>query len=114
MIAQTFSGFDNLVGFKSGVLYTLSMVSPPSRAVPIVFGAASTDTEEGRSFYQDRLQLFSGCVFLISGGFYIVDTVMRLIGNRAIAPNLPTASLNHPNIGCIHGSRLRRGAGRGT
>ena len=24
------------------------------------------------------------------------------------------ASLNHPNIGCIHGSRLRRGAGRGT
>ncbi len=24
------------------------------------------------------------------------------------------ALLNHPNIGCIHGSRLRRGAGRGT
>ncbi len=24
------------------------------------------------------------------------------------------ASLNHPNIRCIHGSRLRRGAGRGT
>ena len=62
------------------------MVSPPSRAVPIVFGAASTDTEEGRSFYQDRLQLFSGCVFLISGGFYIVDAVMRLLGSRAIAP----------------------------
>ena len=62
------------------------MVGPPSRAVPIVFGSASTDTEEGRSFYQDRLQLFSGCVFLISGGFYIVDAAMRLLGSRAIAP----------------------------
>ena len=62
------------------------MVSPPSRAVPIVFGAASTDTEEGRIFYQDRLQLFSGCVFLISGGFYIADTVMRFIASRSIEP----------------------------
>ena len=39
-------------------------------SLPIQFG---TDTEEERSFFQGRLRLFAGYIFLISGGFYLVD-----------------------------------------
>ena len=38
--------------------------------VPIAVG---TNREDERGFYQRRLRLFTGCAFLISGGFYVLD-----------------------------------------
>jgi serine/threonine-protein kinase len=34
-------------------------------------------TEEGRAFFQDRLRLFGGWIFLISSGFYAVGMALR-------------------------------------
>jgi serine/threonine-protein kinase len=48
-----------------------------SRPVPIVLGVGSTETEEGRAFFQDRLRLFGGWIFLISSGFYVVGMALR-------------------------------------
>ena len=38
--------------------------------VPVALGSASTDTEEGRAFFQDRLRLYTGWIFVLSAGFY--------------------------------------------
>ena len=35
--------------------------------------SASTDTEEGRAFFQERLGLYAGWVFVLSGGFFLLD-----------------------------------------
>ena len=40
--------------------------------VPVALGSASTDTEEGRAFFQDRLRLYTGWVFVLSAGFYLL------------------------------------------
>jgi serine/threonine-protein kinase len=50
-----------------------------SRApVPIVPGSGPPDTEEGRAFLQARLALFGGWIFLISAGFFILFTIVRV------------------------------------
>jgi serine/threonine-protein kinase len=59
------------------------MAGTTSRYVPIAIGTAS-DTEEGRSFFQERLGLFGGCVFLISGGFYVLDLILRAIASQVV------------------------------
>jgi serine/threonine-protein kinase len=41
--------------------------------VPIDLGSASSDSAEGRAFYQERLGIFGGWVFFLSFGFYIVN-----------------------------------------
>ena len=38
--------------------------------IPIALGSG---TEEERGFFQSRLRLFTGCLFLISGSFYVLD-----------------------------------------
>lgn len=49
-----------------------------SRArVPIALGSGATGTEEGRAFFQDRLSIFGGWVFLISGGFFLLGAVLN-------------------------------------
>jgi serine/threonine-protein kinase len=55
-------------------------------SVPIAFGAGATETEEGRLFYQNRLALFGGWVFLISGGFLLVGFVLRAAVGAAAEP----------------------------
>ena len=42
-------------------------------AVPIALGSASSDTEEGRAFFQDRLGLYAKWVFIFSGSFYALN-----------------------------------------
>ena len=46
--------------------------------VPIALGSAASGTEEGREFFQARLALFGGWVFLISGSFYAVFLLLTL------------------------------------
>ena len=56
----------------------------PRTPRPVVGGAAvDSETEESRSFYQDRLRLFAGWVFVISGGFFLVTVLLRLMANQA-------------------------------
>jgi len=59
--------------------------------VPIVLGVGSTETEKGRAFFQDRLRLFGGWIFLISSGFYVVG--MALMASYDVEFN--TATLFH-------------------
>lgn len=58
------------------------MDTPPLRPVPPGAAGAMSDTEEGRSFFQDRLQLFAGWIFLISGSFLVAGTGLFLIFGR--------------------------------
>ena len=51
------------------------MASGSRPPVPIALGSGATRTEEGRAFFQSRLTLFGGWVFLVSGGFYLVGAV---------------------------------------
>ncbi len=46
--------------------------------VPIALGSATSETEEGREFFQARLGLFGRWIFLISGGFYIAYFLLTL------------------------------------
>jgi serine/threonine-protein kinase len=41
--------------------------------VPIALGSATTDTEEGRAFLQERLGLYAWWIFVLSGGFYLLN-----------------------------------------
>jgi serine/threonine-protein kinase len=54
--------------------------------VPIAYGTGSTDTEEGRAFFQSRLALFGGWVCLVSIAFYVVGASLRWLAG------LPTTS----------------------
>ena len=40
--------------------------------VPIALGSPTTETEEGRAFFQERVGRFGMWVFFISGGFYVM------------------------------------------
>ena len=57
--------------------------------VPVALGSAVTDTEEGRAFFQDRLALYAGWVFALSGGFYVLTVVMsRELLSSSLAAHL--------------------------
>ena len=55
----------------------------------------STDSEEQRSFFQSRLQLFTGYLCLISGVFYVVDMVFSIPALGAAVIVLWTPKLLH-------------------
>lgn len=44
--------------------------------VRVALGSALTDTEEGRAFFQERLALYAGWVFALSGGFYLLTAAL--------------------------------------
>ena len=46
--------------------------------VPVALGSASTETEEGRAFFQDRLRLYAGWVFVLASGFYVLTITNAL------------------------------------
>src|SRR5262245_18357610 len=48
-----------------------------SPRVPIALGSGSERTADGRSFFQSRLKLYGGWVFVISGGFLVVGMTLR-------------------------------------
>ena len=58
-------------GTSAGATYNRRL-SPTRPRVPIALGSGGTLTEEGRAFFQSRLRLFGGWVFLTSGSFFIV------------------------------------------
>ena len=47
--------------------------------VPIDLGSASTDTQEARAFFQDRLRLYTGWVFTLSFGFYVLNLALGFL-----------------------------------
>ena len=53
---------------------TTGVASP----VPVALGSATSDTEEGRAFFQERLGLYGMWVFILSGSFYLLNTALVL------------------------------------
>jgi len=53
--------------------------------VPIALGSATSETEEGREFFQARLALFGGWIALISGGFFVAYALLTLWTGRHVA-----------------------------
>ncbi|MDH4066331.1 MAG: hypothetical protein OEW19_18165, partial [Acidobacteriota bacterium] len=49
-------------------------------------GSGGADSEEGRAFLQERLGLFGRWVFLISGGFLVFGTVVRVALGVPLSP----------------------------
>lgn len=49
-------------------------------------GSGGADSEEGRAFLQERLSLFGRWVFLISGGFLVFGTAVRLVLGVPLSP----------------------------
>jgi serine/threonine-protein kinase len=72
------------------------MKAPASR-VPVAVSPVSSDAEEGRRFYQQRLALFAGCVAAISGAFMVVGVVMRGVAFAAL-----DVRMSHPVPHVIH------------
>ena len=58
--------------------------------VPVALGSASGTDEENRAFLQQRLGVFGGWIFVISGGFFVVDLVGIL---TTLVPEQPVRSL---------------------
>ena len=59
--------------------------------LPVALGSATTDTEQGRTFFQDRLRLSVGWMFMLASGFYalnISDAIVLALGALLAAPNL--------------------------
>jgi serine/threonine-protein kinase len=52
-------------------------VSSSRAQLPIALSPASGETEETRAYFQSRLALFGGWIFLVSGGFFVLGTIMR-------------------------------------
>ena len=71
-------------------------------SVPIALGSASTDTEEGRAFLQERLRLYAGWVFLLTFGFYLLNATLLVL----VDPTL----LGHPGNLSHLGAALTLGA----
>ena len=59
--------------------------------VPVALGSATSDTEEGRAFFQERLGLYAMWIFILSGGFYLLNTVLA----ADLRVNLTQHSLAH-------------------
>jgi serine/threonine-protein kinase len=65
-------------------------------AVPIALGSATSGTEEGREFFQSRVALFGGVGFLISGGFFVVYSLLSLW----MTPHIenPQSAIGQPDL----------------
>ena len=59
--------------------------------VPVALGSAASDTEERRAFFQERLGLYAMWAFILSGGFYLLNTVLT----ADLRVNLTLYSLAH-------------------
>ena len=59
------------------------MVTPSVQRASVGSAAVDSETEESRSFYQGRLRLFAGWVFVISVGFFLITVLIRLMANQA-------------------------------
>ena len=75
-------------------------LSPTRPRVPIALGSGGTLTEEGRAFFQSRLRLFGGWVFLTSGSFFIVVGALTV----ALGGHFHYGSLFHLGATLIAGS----------
>ena len=41
--------------------------------IPVDLGSATSDIEEGRALFQDRLRLYTGWTFVLAFGFYLMN-----------------------------------------
>ena len=56
--------------------------------VPVALSSATIDTEEGRAFFQDRLRLYVGWVFVLASSFYSLNLLDAMVmgGGVLLAP----------------------------
>lgn len=90
--------------------YTPAMPGGSVSRIAIAPRSAVTDTEEGRAFFQDRLRLYAGWVFALSGGFYVLTAILsRAFVTRSLAAHLG-ASLTMGTVWflCRTGARRMR------
>ncbi len=69
------------------------MTTPTYSALPIALGSATTQGEEGRAFFQQRLGLYAMWVFVLSAAFYVLNGVLSVIHAPALLTNV--SSLSH-------------------
>jgi eukaryotic-like serine/threonine-protein kinase len=62
--------------------------APPTARLPVVTGAASPSTEEGRAFLQERLAFYTKIAFVISASFFLVGVVLSGGGEASRAAPL--------------------------
>ena len=62
------------------------MAPPTALPLPVAL-SASTDTEEGRAFFQDRLGLYARWVFILSGAFYVLSVVQNPDPRMLLSPS---------------------------
>ena len=65
-------------------------------SVPIALGSATSETEEGREFFQARLALFGGWVSVISGSFLVAFVLLTLWNGPHIA--IPGVPIGDPSL----------------
>ena len=65
-------------------------------SVPIALGSATSETEEGREFFQARLALYGGWVCVISGSFLVAFVLLTLWTGPHIAN--PSAPIGDPSL----------------
>lgn len=82
------------------------MASDVRPATPIALGSAASDTEEGRAFFQSRLALFGGWMFLISGGFNLLHIVFLF---ASVLFRVPRAEADVPDPFHIAGTFVAGG-----
>jgi serine/threonine-protein kinase len=66
--------------------------------VPVALGSATTDTEEGRAFFQDRLRLSVGWMFVLAFGFYSLNILDAMVGGVGVL--LEASTLWH-GLACL-------------
>jgi eukaryotic-like serine/threonine-protein kinase len=62
--------------------------APPGirRELPLTSGSSITDTAGGRAFYQERLSMLGLCIFVLSGSFQLVSSLVVLLMFREQIP----------------------------
>ena len=48
-------------------------------SMPAALGSATTETEEGRDFFQQRLGFFGMWLFILSSGFYLLNAALSVL-----------------------------------
>ena len=83
-------------GGKGGALAYTTRMSPPTRgvAVAVASGTLDLETEEGRSFLQERLSFFCAVGFLVQTGFFVLGRAALV----AVAPHLVFGALSAGKI----------------
>ena len=71
----------------------MAMTTATLTPMPAALGSTTPETEEGRAFFQQRLGLFGRWLFILSGGFYLLNVVLSAL--MAPAQLLLPSSLAH-------------------